>query len=45
MSLSIEAAYAISSKQKLNALIFTEAEIVAIDDRMQQVLWTWYFQE
>jgi len=35
--------YSTSSKQKLNTISSTEAEIVAIDDSMAQVLWTRHF--
>ena len=35
--------YSISSKQKLNTKSSTEAELVAINDSMEQVLWTRHF--
>ena len=38
MSLGIGAAYASSSKQKLNIRSSTEAELVAADDSMPQVV-------
>ena len=40
MSLGKGAAYSTSCKQKLNTKSSTEAETVAIDDAMAQVLWT-----
>ncbi len=33
----------ISTKQKLNTQSSTEGELVAVDDMMPIVLWTWYF--
>ena len=36
-------AYSTSSKQKLNTKSFIEAELVAIDNSMVQVLWTRHF--
>ena len=32
-----------STKQKLNTQSSTESELVAVDDMMPIVLWTWYF--
>jgi hypothetical protein len=32
-----------STKQKLNTRSSTESELVAVDDMMPIVLWTWYF--
>ena len=45
MTLGKDTAYAASSKQKLNtkSSSSTEAELVAIDDSMAQVLWTRHF--
>jgi len=43
MTLGKGTAYAASSKQKLNTKSSTEAELVAIDDSMAQVLWTRHF--
>jgi len=40
MSLGKGAAYSTSCKQKLNTKSSTEAELVAIDDTMGQILWT-----
>eukprot|EP00957_Ditylum_brightwellii_P158031 12029684-Ditylum_brightwellii.AAC.1 len=37
--------YASSTKQKLNAQISMEAEIVGVNDLIPQVLWTRYFME
>ena len=45
MSLRIGAAYASSSKQKLNTHSYTEADLVAADESIPQVLWNWYFLE
>ena len=45
ISLGIGAAYASSSKQKLNTRSSTEAELVAAYDRMPQVVRTCYFLE
>ena len=36
-------AYVQSSKKKLNTKSSTEAEIVGVDDVMNQVIWTRYF--
>jgi len=43
MSLGKGAAYSTSCKQKLNTKSSTEAELVAIDDVMGQILWTCNF--
>jgi len=43
MSLGKGATYSESTKQKLNTKSSTEAELVAIDDEMAQVLWTRHF--
>jgi len=43
MTLGKGTAYAASSKQKLNTKSSTEAELVAIDDSMAQVLWMRHF--
>ena len=40
MSLGKGAAYSTSCKQKLNTKSSTEAELVAIDDAMGQIMWT-----
>ena len=40
MSLGKGAAYSTSTKQKLNTKSSTEAELVAVDDVMAQVIWT-----
>ena len=45
MSLGVGAAYASSSKQKLNMRSSTEAELVAADDSMPQVVWNRFFLE
>ena len=34
-----------STKQKLNTRRSTESELVAVDDCMPAILWTWYFME
>ena len=44
-SLRIGAAYASSSKKKLNTHSSTEAELVAADNRMPQIVWTRYLLE
>jgi len=43
MSLGKSATYSTSTKQKLNTKSSMEAELVAIDDAMAQVLWTRHF--
>jgi len=43
MTLGKGMVYPTSSKQKLNTKSSTEAELVAIDDSMAQVLWTRHF--
>jgi len=43
MTLGKGTTYATSSKQKINTKSSTEAELVAIDDSMGQVLWTRHF--
>ena len=43
MSLGRGATYTASTKQKLNTKSSTEAEFVALDDTMAQVLWTIHF--
>jgi len=43
MTLRKGAMYTASCKQKLNTKSSTEAELVAADDTMGQVLWTRYF--
>ena len=43
MSLGKGAFFARSTRQKLNTRSSTEAELVAVDDVMSQVLWTRYF--
>ena len=43
LSLGKGVIYAASRKQKLNTKSSTEAELVAIDDLMPQILWTRYF--
>ena len=45
MSLGKGAITSLSRKQKLNTRSSTEAELVAVDDCMAQVLWTKYFLE
>jgi len=43
MTLGKGMAYSASNKQKLNTKSSTEAELVAIDDSMGQILWTRHF--
>ena len=43
MTLGKGVAYSVSSKQKLNTKSSTEAELIAIDNVMGQVLWTCHF--
>jgi hypothetical protein len=43
MMLGKGAVYATSTRQKLNTKSSTEAELVAVDDILSQVLWTRYF--
>ena len=45
MTLGKGVIYGTSTRQKLNTHSSTEAELVAIDDCMSQVLWTHYFLE
>ena len=45
MTLGKGAVTSLSRKQKLNTRSSTEAELVAVDDCMAQVLWTKYFLE
>ena len=45
MSLGKGSVYSTSVKQKINTKSSTEAELVAVDDLMGQVLWTRYFLE
>ena len=45
MTMGKGAAISLSRKQKLNTRSSTEAELVAVDDCMAQVLWTRYFLE
>jgi len=42
MTLGRGMAYSVSNKQKLNTKSSTEAELVAIDDSMGQILWSRY---
>ena len=43
MSLGKGIIYGTSTRQKLNTRSLTEAELVAVDDCMSQILWTCYF--
>ena len=45
MSLGKGVIYGTSTRQKLNTRSSTEAELVAVDDCMAQILWTRYFLE
>ena len=45
MNMGKGAITSLSRKQKLNTRSSTEAELVAVDDCMSQVLWTKYFLE
>lgn len=45
MSTGKGALYASSRKQKINTKSSTEAEVVAVDDGLNQILWTKYFLE
>jgi hypothetical protein len=45
LTLGKGATYAVSTKQKLNTKSSTESEVVGVDNRMPQVLWTRYFLE
>mmetsp|Transcript_7928 Transcript_7928/g.11457 ORF Transcript_7928/g.11457 Transcript_7928/m.11457 type:complete len:124 (+) Transcript_7928:773-1144(+) len=45
MTLGKRAAYSSSSKQKINTMSSTETELIAVNDKMGQVLWTKYFLE
>jgi hypothetical protein len=45
MSLGKGSVYSTSVRQKLNTKSSTEAELVAVDDVMPQVMWTRYFLE
>lgn len=45
MTLGRGSIYSSSTKQKLNTRSSTEAELVAVDDVMHQILWTRYFLE
>ena len=41
----IKSIWSNSIKQKINTRSSTEAELVAVDDMMPQILWTRYFME
>jgi hypothetical protein len=43
MSMGTGSIWSSSTKQKLNTRSSTEAELVAVDDMMPQILWTRYF--
>ena len=45
ITMGMGAITSLSRKQKLNTRSSTEAELVAVDDCMSQVLWTKYFLE
>ena len=45
MTIGKGAAYTTSQKQKINTRSSTEAELVAVNDAMGQILWTRYFME
>ena len=45
MSMGRGALYSSSTRQKLNTKSSTEAELVGVNDLMQQILWTRYFLE
>jgi len=45
MTLGKGAAYLSSSKQKINTMSSTETELIAVNDKMGQILWTKYFLE
>ena len=45
MSLGEGVLYGMSTKEKLNTKISTEAELIGLDDVMPQILWTRYFLE
>ena len=36
---------AFSTKQKVNAIILTNSELIGVDDRISNILWTWRFWE
>jgi hypothetical protein len=45
MTLGKDAIYGTSTRQKLNTKSSTEAELVGVNDAMQQIMWTHYFLE
>jgi len=45
MTFGKEAVYSSSSKQKINTMSSTETELIGVNDKMGQVLWTKYFLE
>jgi len=45
MTMGKGAAYSSSSKQKINTMSSTETELIAVNDKMGQILWTKYFLE